>query len=167
MSPDNHPPSAPRPPMAERPRLPDGYGQSRPEEPAGSRLPWRVVENWLVKSWHYWLTTTRPDGRPHAVPAWGIWRNGSPYFSTGPETVTAGNLILNPAALAHLPDGDQVSIIEGAVEGFTDWAGRAEFVAADEGKYDWRMDPDDPSTPATGRTRRPWRPRRTRPTRPG
>src|SRR4051812_42130483 len=103
-------------PVARRPRIPAGYGETGSMAPPETRLPWPTVENWLVDARTYWVTTTRPDGRPHAVPLWGIWRDGALYFSTGAETATAGNLASNPAAIAHPGNGDQVAIIEGIVD---------------------------------------------------
>jgi hypothetical protein len=147
MSVDEHGPLPVRRPVPERPRIPDAYGRGRPDEPPGTRLLWATVEDRLVKARAYWLTTTRPDGRPHAVPVWGLWHGGYLYFSTGAETVTARNLAANPAALAHLGNGDQVTIIEGAVEGFTDRPGVVEFAARYERKYDWPIDPDAPPGP--------------------
>jgi Pyridoxamine 5'-phosphate oxidase len=105
------------------------------------------VEEWLVKARTYWLTTTCPDGRPHAVPLWGVWHDGTLGFSTGAGTATSRNLALNKSALAHPGNGDQVAIIEGAVEGFADRAALAEFVAQYQRKYNWAMDPDAPPGP--------------------
>ncbi|HEV2928369.1 MAG TPA: pyridoxamine 5'-phosphate oxidase family protein [Propionibacteriaceae bacterium] len=33
----------------------------------------------------YWLSTVRPDGRPHVTPLLGIWLDGALYFCTGPS----------------------------------------------------------------------------------
>ncbi|MEI6136703.1 MAG: pyridoxamine 5'-phosphate oxidase family protein [Chloroflexota bacterium] len=27
----------------------------------------------LRTAMNYWIATTRPDGRPHAAPVWGVW----------------------------------------------------------------------------------------------
>ena len=32
----------------------------------------------------YWLSTVRPDGRPHVTPLLGVWLDGGLYFCTGP-----------------------------------------------------------------------------------
>ena len=44
----------------------------------------------------YWLSTVRPDGRPHVTPLLGIWLNGALYFCTGPGERKAKNLAHNP-----------------------------------------------------------------------
>src|SRR5262245_59784797 len=112
-----YPTSRPREPFPQRPRVPDAYGQADPRSPAADRLPWATVEEWLVKARTYWLTTASRTGRPHAVPLWGVWRDGTLAFSTGADTTTARNIAGNPAALAHPGDGERVAIIEGTVKG--------------------------------------------------
>ena len=32
----------------------------------------------------YWLSTVRPDGRPHVTPLLGVWLDDALYFCTGP-----------------------------------------------------------------------------------
>jgi hypothetical protein len=44
------------------------------------------------------LTTTRPDGRPHAANVGAIWIDGDMYFTSGPGTQKSKNLAANPAA---------------------------------------------------------------------
>ena len=43
----------------------------------------------------YWLTTVRPEGRPHVTPLIGIWFDGAMYFCTGPSERKAKNLAEN------------------------------------------------------------------------
>ena len=43
----------------------------------------------------YWLSTVRPDGRPHVTPLLGIWLDGAFYFCTGPDERKAKNLEQN------------------------------------------------------------------------
>lgn len=62
----------------------------------------------------YWLSTTRPDGRPHAMPVWGVWVDGAFWFGTAGQKVR--NLAHQPYAIVHLESGDDVAIIEGRVE---------------------------------------------------
>src|SRR5579859_2270073 len=49
---------------------PPGY--RFPKESTGL-LPWARTLARLETARYYWLTTTRPDGRPHATPLWGVW----------------------------------------------------------------------------------------------
>src|SRR4051812_11000558 len=119
-----------RQPIPRRPRIPDAYGQTRSDAPPGTLLTWPTVEKWLLDARTYWLTTTSAEGRPHAVPLWGVWMDGALGFSTGAETATARNLAVNPLAIAHPGSGDQVAITEGTVEGFTDRSALTDFAAA-------------------------------------
>jgi nitroimidazol reductase NimA-like FMN-containing flavoprotein (pyridoxamine 5'-phosphate oxidase superfamily) len=43
-----------------------------------------------------WLSTVRPDGRPHVTPLLAIWRSGALYFCTGAAERKAANLARNP-----------------------------------------------------------------------
>ena len=44
----------------------------------------------------YWLSSVRPDGRPHVTPLLGIWLQGAMFFCTGADERTAKNLMQNP-----------------------------------------------------------------------
>jgi Pyridoxamine 5'-phosphate oxidase len=50
--------------------------------PPGDLLPWSWAEQRLVAARHYWIATTRPDGRPHSRPVWGAWLPDGFWFST-------------------------------------------------------------------------------------
>ena len=43
----------------------------------------------------YWLTTVRPDGRPHVTPLIAVWLGDALYFCTGPNERKAKNLAEN------------------------------------------------------------------------
>src|SRR5450755_1358774 len=47
----------------------------------------------------YWLSTVRPDGRPHVTPLLGVWLDGALYFCTGPNERKAKNLAQNPGCV--------------------------------------------------------------------
>jgi general stress protein 26 len=47
----------------------------------------------------YWLSTVRPDGRPHVTPLLGVWFDGALYFCTGPDERKAKNLAQNPGCV--------------------------------------------------------------------
>ncbi|MGH2581825.1 MAG: pyridoxamine 5'-phosphate oxidase family protein [Anaerolineales bacterium] len=96
-----------------RPYMP-GYGIVAESEGAGL-LPWSFIEERMEDSHNYWIFSTRPDGRPHAAPVWGIWHEGFFYFSTGDASRKGRNLASNPAIGVHLESGDEVVILEGEV----------------------------------------------------
>jgi nitroimidazol reductase NimA-like FMN-containing flavoprotein (pyridoxamine 5'-phosphate oxidase superfamily) len=77
-------------------------------------LSYAHAEERLAKSRNYWICTVRPDGRPHSIPVWGFWIDGTLYFGTARSTRKARNLAHNPALSAHLESGDDVIILEGS-----------------------------------------------------
>lgn len=97
-------------PRRDRPVVPDGYGT--PETDDGI-LSWHVVEARLETSLHYWMATTRPDGRPHVVPRWGVWIDGRFWYDGSPDTVHVRNLTHDPSCVLNLEDGSQAVIVEG------------------------------------------------------
>jgi PPOX class probable F420-dependent enzyme len=99
-------------PVASRPSFHPGYGISAGEE---GMLDWAWAEERLVAGRNYWITTTRPDGRPHAVPVWGVWLDGALVFGTNPDSVKGRNIARDPRVVAHLESGDEVVILEGTI----------------------------------------------------
>lgn len=102
--------TAPTTPTADRPRMPDGYGVP---EHADGLLPWDAVEARLRDSHVYWMATTRPDGRPHVVPRWGVWLDGRLHYDGSPATRHVRNLQANGNCVLHLEDGTRAAIFEG------------------------------------------------------
>ena len=100
-------------PSIDRPEVPDGYGVPDNDDTV---LEWSVVEIRLRESMHYWLATTRSDGRPHVVPRWGVWMDGRFWYDGAVDTVHVRNLNLNAACVLHLEDGRQAVIVEGRSE---------------------------------------------------
>jgi hypothetical protein len=91
--------------------MPEGYGVPDSDE---GLLEWAAVEEHLVDSAQYWMATTRPDGRPHVVPRWGVWLDGGLYYDGAPTTLHARNLTANPACTLHLENGWEAVVIDGA-----------------------------------------------------
>jgi hypothetical protein len=123
-----------REPTAARPRFP-GYGIA--EEAAGL-LSWSWATERLAAGRNYWVSTTSPDGRPHAMPVWGLWWDDAVVFSTSPSSRKGRNLAHDPRAVVHLESGDETVILEGEVEAATLEQGIAD---AYEAKYAWRPQP--------------------------
>ena len=65
-------------------------------DPAASATAWETGLDRLKSAEIYWLTTVRPDGRPHVTPLIAVWHAGCIYFSTGPAERKALNLNENP-----------------------------------------------------------------------
>ncbi len=64
--------------------------------PMAAATPWDETVATFADAELYWLTTVRPDGRPHATPLVGVWHDGAPHFCTGPDEQKARNLAANP-----------------------------------------------------------------------
>ncbi|WP_070012914.1 pyridoxamine 5'-phosphate oxidase family protein [Streptomyces abyssalis] len=79
--------------------------------PPGDLLPWQWALQRLAAAHNYWIATTRPGGRPHCRPVWGVWLDDGFWFSTG--SLAARNLPLNDEITVHLEDGQEVVIVEG------------------------------------------------------
>jgi nitroimidazol reductase NimA-like FMN-containing flavoprotein (pyridoxamine 5'-phosphate oxidase superfamily) len=63
--------------------------------PDATATPWADGVRRLEDADLAWLTTVRPDGRPHVTPVIFAWLDGAVYFTTGPEERKAKNLEAN------------------------------------------------------------------------
>jgi Pyridoxamine 5'-phosphate oxidase len=124
---------------ASRPALPAQYGLLGPDEGQGL-LPWEWAVERLARSRGYWLTTTRPDGRPHVTVVWGVWLHDAFWFAT----IAASRKTRNLAAKRHCvvcPDqADEAVIVEGVAEQVTDPTLRSQFQTAYAAKYQEEID---------------------------
>lgn len=102
------------PPAAERPTSP-GADYGVPQD-GGELVSWAFVAERLASALAYWLATVRPDRRPHAMPVWGVFMDDDLFLETSPRTRKARNLALNPSAVVHTADPDQVVVVEGTVQ---------------------------------------------------
>ena len=114
--------------------MPAGYGIKAGDE---GMLPWSWVVEQVTVSRNYWICTTRPDGRPHAMPVWGLWLDDAVVFSTDPESLKARNFLARPDVVVHLESGDEMVVIEGRVEAL-DRSLLEAFVEAYDVKYAYR-----------------------------
>jgi general stress protein 26 len=131
-----------------RPYMP-GYGISSRKE---GMLNWDWVDQQMAQSRNYWIGSTRPDGRPHSAPVWGVWMDGVLYFGTNHDARKTRNLTANPAVVVHLESGDEVVIFEGTVEPVDDKKLLVKIADAFEAKYPpFRPDPEEEPAPVTFR----------------
>ncbi len=94
---------------ASRPVMP-GYGISESQE---GLLAWSWAVQRLERSHNYWVTTVRPEGRPHAMPVWGLWLDSRFYFSTARTSRKAGNLAVNGHCVVCTEQATEAVIVEG------------------------------------------------------
>ncbi len=69
---------------------------ARFSSPGAAPLPWEAAIEVLDTAEVFWLTTVRPDNRPHVTPLIAVWIHDALYFSTGDEEQKARNLAMNP-----------------------------------------------------------------------
>ncbi|HKV62457.1 MAG TPA: pyridoxamine 5'-phosphate oxidase family protein [Candidatus Acidoferrum sp.] len=105
-------------PKASHPHWPDAI-QSAPKDPSALK-PWHWALERLEKSHNYWISTTRPGGRPHLMLVWGVWWQEALWFSTGPRTRKAKNIAADPHVVIGTEKADEAVILEGTAEEIKD-----------------------------------------------
>ena len=71
---------------------PSGQIDSRFSDAEAGPTPWSDAADVLDRAELYWLTTVRPDGRPHVTPLIGVALDGAVHFCTGLREQKARNL---------------------------------------------------------------------------
>jgi PPOX class probable F420-dependent enzyme len=83
-----------------------------------------------------WLTSVRPDGRPHLAPVWFAWHAGKLYACIQSTSVKTRNIEQNPHVALALEDGSNVVIGEGNAT-FLSLPWPEAVAAIFAAKYDW------------------------------
>ena len=143
-------------PRAGRPYMP-GYGLLGPAEGTGL-LPWSWAEDGLASARNYWVVSLRPDGRPHAMPVWGVWDDGALWFSSSKGSRKARNLTADPRCTIAIEDALNPVIVEGKAELVTDSAALARMLALENTKYgtDYGIEMLDPDANSVFRVSPDW-----------
>ena len=68
----------------------------------------------------FWLSTTRPDGRPHVAGVGALWVDGKVYFVTGGSTRKGRNLAKNRRCAFSVSLKGMDLVIEGSAARVTD-----------------------------------------------
>ena len=126
----------------------------------GQPTKWGKVEQRLKKpepEQTYWLTTLRPNGRPHVMPVLGLWLDGAFVFITGAGTRKGKNLASDARCVIAgstraLPSIDVV--LEGDARRVTDEPNLRRIVDA-FGTIGWPLEVGDgavegPNAPSAG-----------------
>jgi nitroimidazol reductase NimA-like FMN-containing flavoprotein (pyridoxamine 5'-phosphate oxidase superfamily) len=99
---------------------------------------WTEARQDLQDAQVYWLSTVRPDGRPHVTPLLGVWHEGALYFCTGSTERKAKNLAHNPHCVlttgSNKLDGLDL-VVEGMVAKVTDPPELTSVAETFESKY--------------------------------
>ncbi|MEV0317940.1 pyridoxamine 5'-phosphate oxidase family protein [Streptomyces sp. NPDC050658] len=111
--------------------------------------PWSDAVRMLRTAELFWISTVRPDGRPHVTPLPAVWLDGALHFATGPEERKARNLDGNPETVlttgANRWDKGFDLVVEGTAARITDEDRLRVLAAAWEEKYGsfWHYDVRD------------------------
>jgi hypothetical protein len=88
---------------------------------------WAEAREHLAAAEVFWVSTVRPDGRPHVTPLLAVWLDDALHFTSGPEERKVRNLVQNPRCvlttgcntfqegLDLVVEGDAVQVREDAV----------------------------------------------------
>jgi general stress protein 26 len=68
-------------------------------EPQATPTAWGEAVEQLRSAELSWLTTVRPDGRPHVTPLLTLWLDGALHFCTGQDERKAVNIAENTAVV--------------------------------------------------------------------
>lgn len=102
-------------------------------------FPWREALDLLVRAELSWLSTVRPDGRPHVTPLPVVWHDGAAHFCTGPDERKARNLAANPQCVLTTGTNEHWSgvdvVVEGSARRISDDTTLRELAAAWRAKY--------------------------------
>jgi general stress protein 26 len=134
-----------------------GYGLLGADQGTGV-MPWSWAEKRLVASRNYWVVSLWPDGRPHAMPVWGLWHEECFWFSSSKGSRKARNLTADPRCVVSTEDAMEPVIIEGTAELITDGAKLDAMLALENAKYetDYGIELMDPDVNAAFRVRPRW-----------
>jgi pyridoxine/pyridoxamine 5'-phosphate oxidase len=69
-----------------------------------------------------WLSTVRPDGKPHATGVGALWIADRFYFTSGSKTQKSRNLARNPSCVISVALTDLDLVVEGTATRVTDEA---------------------------------------------
>ena len=123
-------------PISGRPYMP-GYGMMFDKK--RKSLPWTWAVDRLTDSHTYWLISTRLDGRPHAMPIWGVWVRNCFFFSTGVKSRKSKNLQKNPKCIVCPEGAADAVVLEGTAEVCSDKALLRECTQSYKKKYQWDL----------------------------
>ena len=111
--------------------------------------PWPEAQKRLEQAELFWVTTVRPDGRPHVTPLLALWLDDALYFCTGPEEQKAKNIAGNPHCILMtgrnaLHEGMDL-VVEGDAVKVSDDAELQRIADAYVSKYgsEWRFEVRD------------------------
>ncbi|MGA8546026.1 MAG: pyridoxamine 5'-phosphate oxidase family protein [Mycobacterium sp.] len=106
--------------------------------PGAQATPWAAALAVLGEAQVFWLSTVRPDGRPHVTPLLAAWSLGGMCFTTGGQERKARNLEHNPRCVLTTGTNDLAGVdvvIEGVASVVGERSERHQALADFEKKY--------------------------------
>ena len=108
--------------------------------PGATPTAWTAARQQLEAAQIYWLSTVRPNGRPHVTPLFAVWLEDALYFCTGADERKAKNLVQNAHCI--LTTGCNVVtgldlVVEGEAVQISDAARLQRVADGYLAKYDW------------------------------
>ena len=122
---------------------------ARFSSPEAVATPWVETARALTEAELYWLSTVRPDGRPHVTPLLAVWRDETAYVCSGPTEQKVANLATNPRCVLttgrNLLHGGLDVVVEGGAVRVRDDDRLHALADAWESKYssEWRFEVRD------------------------
>jgi nitroimidazol reductase NimA-like FMN-containing flavoprotein (pyridoxamine 5'-phosphate oxidase superfamily) len=100
---------------------------------------WAEARQHLEEAEVFWLSTVRPDGRPHVTPLLAVWCADAMYFCTGSDERKAKNLKRNTHCIlttgSNTLDESLDVVVEGQVAKVSDEAELEQVANTYESKY--------------------------------
>lgn len=118
-------------------------------EPEATATDWEEAVRELAAAELSWLSTVRPDGRPHVTPLLTVWQADALHFCTGAEERKARNLAANPQVVlttgTNALKGGLDLVVEGRAVRVREPDRLQGLAEAWERKYgpDWHFDVED------------------------
>ena len=117
----------------------EGVIDTQFSSPDAVATPWSAARGRLESAKTYWVTTVRPDGRPHSTTIAAVWLDDAVHFTTGASEVKAKNIASNRKVIVTVGCSDWEGldvVIEGEAVSVTDPDRLSRLAAAFTEKYD-------------------------------
>ena len=127
-------------PVAEQPHMPE-YGVGGD---GWKPLLWSWAAERLDRFRNFWVVTVSTQGRPHAMPVWGVWDDGEKgfAFSCAPGSRKAANLRANPQATVTGDSTVEAISLEGRATELTGTVQAERWIEAYVSKYGPETSPE-------------------------
>ncbi|MFI0448446.1 pyridoxamine 5'-phosphate oxidase family protein [Actinomadura sp. 6N118] len=100
---------------------------------------WKEALECLESAPKAWLSTARPDGRPHAMPLLVVLVDGVPSFASRPGSRKSTNLAASPSCVITVSGQTLDLVIEGDATRVHDEAGLRRIADAFKAKISWEF----------------------------